>query len=476
MNHGKMIAKLLSCTSFSLLAGLAAGQEANVYHGFTLLDPARAAVTENAFVVVEGSRITQVGSGRPPRRDGWALVDMFGRYALPGLFDTHAHVTMGPIKVEIQNGAPTLRFEVIDDLTRYHALIALAFGVTTIRNPAGNAEANAHYEAMIASGAWLGPEALQAGDLFEPSFGNHPKTDIEWDREITRQKELGMGYVKLYVGLTEPELERGIERAHAHGMKTIGHLDAVSWTRAIELGIDELTHALPTSADLLVEPARSEYLASRRSPDAKYMYRWFELVDYDSEPFQAMLRTLVEKKTHVDLTLVVNEIVYFYDAIDELKYHPLRYMHPDSAFRENWQQTMSASHIGWTEDDYRRAHAALPKVLELAKRLYDAGVRLSIGTDGTGGGTNLVRELELHVQSGIPAWEVLRLATSGAAERLGIEERTGSLAAGFEADIVFLNADPLQNIENVGVVDTVLSDGRAHRTQELIEMAAALAR
>jgi imidazolonepropionase-like amidohydrolase len=284
-----------------------------------------------------------------------------------------------------------------------------------------------------------------------------------------------MQYVKLYAGLTDAELARGIERAHAHGMKAIGHLDAVSWTRALELGIDELTHALPTSADLLVEPARSEYLASRKSPDAKYMYRWFELVDYDSEHFQAMLRMLVEKKTHVDLTLLVNELVYFYDDLDALKYHPLRYMHPDAAFRQNWQQTMSASHFGWTEDDYRRAHAVTPKVLELAKRFHDAGVRLSIGTDGTGGGTNLVRELELHVQAGIPAWEVLRLATAGAAERLGVHERTGAIAAGYEADLVFLKADPLQNIENVGNVEMVVSDGRAHRSAELLDMAAALA-
>jgi hypothetical protein len=238
----------------------------------------------------------------------------------------------------------------------------------------------------------------------------------------------------------------------------------------MELGIDELTHALPTSADLLVEPNRSEYIASRAAPDAKFMYRWFELVDYDSAPFQNMLRMLVEKKIHVDLTLVTSEIVYFYDRIDEFEHHPLEHAYPDPAFLENWEQSMSASHFGWSEDDYRRAHAAMPKVLELAKRFHAAGVRLSIGTDGTGGGPNFVRELALHVQAGIPAWEVLRLATSGAAERLRLADRTGTLARGLEADIVFLNGDPLQNIENVGDVDTVVQNGRAYRAAELIEM------
>lgn len=472
MSHRNRIATpLTSVLGCVLLAASAWSQEATVYHGFTRLDPVTATVTENAFIVVEGDRIARVGSGGPPRNDGWSYVDMSGRYALPGLFDTHAHVTIGPIKVEIKDGAPAFRFEVIDAIHRHSALIALAYGVTTIRNPAGDAEANAHYDAMIASGEWLGPEAVHAGDLLNPGFPHYPRDDAAWEREMTRQRELGMTYAKLYSGLTEQQLKRGIELAHARGMKTIAHLDGVSWARAMELGIDELTHALPTSADLLVEPNRTTYLESRKAPDAKYMYRWFELVDYDSEPFQRMQRMLVEKKIHVDLTLIANEIVYFYDQIDKELTYPLELAYPDPAFQGNWRQGMTASHFGWTEDDYRRAHAVMPKVLELAKRFHAAGVRLSIGTDGTGGGPSFVRELALHVQAGIPPWEVLRLATSGAAERLGMAESRGSIAPGREADIVFLNANPLANIENVRDVDTVVQNGRAYRAQALIEMA-----
>jgi len=466
--HATRLGALLALT----LAANAWSQEATVYHGFARLEPTTATVTENSFVVIEGDRIATVGSGPPPRNDSWSYVDMSGRYALPGFFDTHAHVTIGPLKVEMKDGAPSFRFEVIDDIHRHNALIALAFGVTTIRNPAGNAEANAHYDAMIERGAWLGPQAVHAGDLMNPGFDHYPRNDAEWQREMARQRELGMTYVKLYSGLTEQELARGIELAHAHGLKTIAHLDGVSWTRAMELGIDELTHALPTSADLLVEPNRAAYLESRKMPDAKYMYRWFELVDYDSAPFQNMLHMLVEKQVHVDLTLIANEIVYFYDEIDALEY-PLELAYPDPAFRDNWRMSMTASHFGWTEEDYRRAHAVMPKVLELAKRFHDAGVRLSIGTDGTGGGPSFVRELALHVRAGIPPWEVLRLATSGAAERLGLAERTGSIAPGLEADIVFLNANPLVNIENVRDVDTVVQNGRAYRARELIEMTGA---
>ena len=472
MNQRRTIAACLTTALALLLADHSYSQDATVYHGFTRLDPANAAATENAFVVVQGDRISRVGSGAPPRDDRWRYIDMSGRFALPGFFDTHAHVTIGPLKVEIREGAPAFRFEVIHDLHRHNALIALAYGVTTIRNPAGDAEANAHYDEMIETGAWLGPQAVHAGDLFTPGFPHYPRDDAEWEREMARQRALGMTYAKLYTGLTELELARGIELAHAHGLKAIAHLDAVSWTRALELGIDELTHALPTSADLLVEPNRTAYLESRKAQDAKFMYRWFELVDYDSEPFQHMLRMLVEKEIHVDLTLVASELVYFYDRIDDPEHDPLEHAYPDPAFLENWRQAMAASHFGWSEDDYRRAHTALPKVLELAKRFYDAGVRLSIGTDGTGGGPNFVRELVLHVRAGIPPWEVLRLATSGAAERLGMADRRGTLAPGFEADIVFLNSNPLENMENAGDVDTVVQNGHAYPAEYLIERAA----
>jgi imidazolonepropionase-like amidohydrolase len=473
MNPHRHVSTPLAATLGLMLAASAASQETTVYHGFTRLDPATATATENAFVVVEGDRIARVGRGRPPRNDDWSYVDMSARYALPGFFDTHAHITIGPLAVEIKDGAPVLRFERIDAIHRHNGLIALAYGVTTIRNPAGDAESNAHYDRMIASGEWLGPEAVHAGDLFNPGFIHYPRTDAEWEAEMTRQRDLGMTYAKLYMNLTEQELARGIELAHARGMKTIAHLDGVSWTRAIELGIDELTHALPTSAELLVEPNRTAYLETRKGPSAKYMYQWFERVDYDSEPFQDMVRELVGKKIHVDLTLVANEIVYTYDRIDnELKY-PLEHIYPDPAFEANWRQAMTASHFDWTADDYRRAHAALPKVLELAKRLHTAGVRLSIGTDGTGGGPSFVREMTLNVEAGIPVWEVLRLATSGAAERLGMAERRGALAAGLEADIVFLNADPVENIANVGEVNTVVQNGRAYRAAELIAMTAA---
>ncbi|HYP08419.1 MAG TPA: amidohydrolase family protein [Bryobacteraceae bacterium] len=460
-----------------LLPALSYAQPATAYHGFTRLDPMTKAVAKNAYVVIKGQHIAQVGHGPVPRRKGWKYVDMSGRFGLPGFFDAHAHLTAGPLTVSIENGAPRLAMTSVDSVTQFQALVALAFGVTTIRNPAGDPDANANYDRKLRTGEWIGPDALHAGFTFDPTaiagLSIYPKDRTHWDREIARQKQLGMRYVKVYTGLSESELALAIEIAHARGLKVIGHLDRISWTRAIELGIDALTHALPTSKHLLKEPSRAEYIASRSNPDSKFMYRWFELADYESPAIQELIRMLAARRIAVDLTLLVNEIIYFFNDVDSV--FPIadrKFNHP--LVMKTLFQNLSASHTGWTEDDYSRARSVMPKVLELARRFHKAGVPLLLGTDAAGGAPFYARELSLHVRAGIPVWEVLQLATTLAAQRLGVANRTGAMEAGKEADIVFLKRNPLDDIANTRDVDTVVSNGRAYRFDELINLAAKL--
>ena len=226
----------------------------DLYFGFTLVDPTEERVRENAYLIVTDGRIAAIGEGEPPNRVFRSRRDFTGRYALPGLVDAHAHITAGPTTVERVNGAPVIRMESVDEITQYHARVALAFGVTTVRNPAGDPAANARYDQRVRMGDWLGPEAVHAGAPVQPPpFGGnafvYPRNEQEWRAEARRQADLGMKYMKLYVSLNDDELATGIRVAHQHGLKAIAHLDAVSWTRALHLGIDGLTHALPTSAD-----------------------------------------------------------------------------------------------------------------------------------------------------------------------------------------------------------------------------------
>jgi imidazolonepropionase-like amidohydrolase len=444
--------------------------DSGLYYGFTLVDPATERVLENAYVVVSDGRLAEIGTGEVPHGQFTSRRDMRGRFGLPGFVDAHAHITAGPHNVDIVDGKPLVTIESQDEITQFNARMALAFGVTTVRNPGGDPVANARYDEHIGTGTWVGPDAVHAGAVVQPPpFGGsafaYPRTDEEWRAEARRQADLGMKYFKLYVSLSEDELATGIRVAHEHGLRAIGHLDRVSWTRAAELGIDALTHALPTSPDLLDADRRQRYL-DQLGADSTFMYRWFELADLDGPLIRELIEVLAEWQTTVDLTLVVNELVYNTDDIDRvLPVADRRYTHP--AVVEAGLQQLKASATGWTAEDYRRARAVMPKVLKFAKRLQEAGVPLLIGTDGSGGTPLYARELALHVAAGMPVREVLRLATSDAARRLGLGERTGRFERGMEADLVFLNANPLDDVRRVRDVDLVVSNGVAHDVAEL---------
>lgn len=443
-----------------------------LYHGFVLLDPVTERVVPDAYVLVDDGKIRAVGTGEWRGAAVRESVNMRGHHALPGFVDGHAHITSGPHSIEVVDGAPLVSIPSVDSITRFHAAMALAFGVTTVRNPGGDPVANARYDEMVRDGIWIGPEAIHAGSVTQPPpFGGnafaYPRTEAEWQAEARRQAGLGMRYFKLYSGLSREELAIGIRVAHEHGLKAIAHLDSISWADAARMGIDGLEHALPTSADLLGPDERAVYLAERGG-DARYLFRWFELVDLDGSLIQDMIAELARRNVTVSTTLFVNQLAYNSDQLDAvLPVEDRAYIHPESL------KAMLAFLPTMSEEDHRRARAVMPKVLEFVRRLHEAGVPILVGTDGNGGGPAFATELELHTRAGLSVWEVLRLATSGAAAALEIDQRTARLSEGMEADIVFLRSDPLEDVRRVRDVALVLSNGDAHDPGTLVASAKA---
>jgi hypothetical protein len=279
-----------------------------------------------------------------------------------------------------------------------------------------------------------------------------------------------MTYFKLYTDLTEAELREGARAAKAHGLVPIAHLNRVSWTRAVELGVEQLEHALPTSPNLLDPDVRADYASP--DPTGRYMFRWFELADLGGPLVGEMIRTLAERRIPVDLTLMVQDITYHADDLTGIfPASETRYYHTESlaSAMANYEAIAGL----WTEGEFARARAAWPRVLELAGRLHRAGVPLLIGTDGTGGAPVYARELRHHMAAGIPVWEVLRMATAGNAELMGWGDRTGHIAVGMEADLVFLRSDPVEDVRHVREVEMVVTDGQPHRADELLAVARA---
>lgn len=445
--------------------------ERHVYHGVTILDPVRRRAVPDSYILVEGKHIARIGRGRP-RIENAAMHDMHGAFAMPGLIDTHAHLTLGPIALRKTPAPPHLAIGYDQAIIRHNARLLLSYGVTTVRDPGGDPAIARGYGADIAAGAYPGPEALHAGEVITRApaafegLALQLGPDGDMPAIVARQADAGVDYIKLYEGLSEADLKQGIEAAHAHRLRAVAHLGDVSWTRAAEMGVDSLVHMMPISPDLLPRSVRSGYVAHRR-PGAFAFFEWYEAADLDAAEIGLMMKAMARRKVHLDGTLIGFRQMFHGDD-RQLIGQRLDQVHSD--MRANFE--IFRHDAGWTPQDYARARAAWPKVLDLTRRMHAAGVRMTIGTD-LGGmaflvpGFSMSQEMALHRDAGIPAWAVLRMATSDAADALGLGRRTGRIARGLEADILFLNSDPRPDMRDIADVRAVLADGRLFDPAEL---------
>ena len=463
--------RLLAAIAFILTGNAGPAQARDLYYGVTLLDPVAETATSDSYILVEDGRIVAVGRGRPDAQ-GATPQDMTDLYAMPGLIHTHAHLTLGPVQLGPEPAPPRMRIGYDEAITAHAARMFLSYGVTTVRNPGGDPGQARAYEAALAAGTLQGPEMRWAAEVIDrqplPFEGlveritpGTPVAEI-----VRRQAAAGADYVKLYTSLTEADVREGIDAAHALGLEVIAHLDEVSWTRAAELGVDALVHAIPSSPDLLPAERRAAFTAARQ-PGGFTWIQWYEAADLDAPEMSEMMHALAEHRVHFDATLIAFEPAFFGNdparlARDAAHAHPVMV--------ENWR-TLFRFDIGWTPENYRRAQVQWPRLLELTRRMHAAGVPMTIGTDfgnpWVAPGLSVSQEMALHQQSGIPAWAVLRMATSDAARVLGLGKRTGMLRPGLEADILFIGTDPRPDLNRVADVRAVVNNGALLRPERL---------
>jgi imidazolonepropionase-like amidohydrolase len=390
-----------------------------ILEGASLIDGTGSPPRNDSVVVLKDERIltvTDKGSYTTYPKDS-EIVNLTGRFLIPGLFDMHAHV------------AGVLDSSYNQTISENTLKALLDNGITTIRNPGGPTKESVALRDAVAAGQIKGPQIFTAGRLinglpfptrFVETIAN---TEAEVREEVKRQADAGVDYVKLYVGLYPNLVKTAIDEAHNQGIKVIGHLYLTSWTDAANLGIDALTHGVPVSPFLLSEDKREIFIENGRGPFDHFL--WLNLVDLNSTKINEMINALVKNKIPVDPTLSIYEAML--------------------------------------KDDPQNQHL-WSKVLQLTKILYDHGVTIMSGTDipnfGLIPGISLHHELELLVKAGINPLNVIKIATSNGADALGILDDVGTIEAGKQADMIILNANPIINIRNIGAIEGVIEDGQ----------------
>lgn len=438
-----------------------------VLRGVTVITGTDAAPIPDAAVVLRNGWIEQVGPrARVTVPAGARVVDLPGRFILPGFVDMHAHIAIGAWVQDTANGRPTLRYDYDEAATRELTTMQLAFGITTIRNPAGPTDKAVAIRTRVRLGLQEGPRIITAGaplDLMGQSNAQAGTATVEAvEAEVARQAAAGVDIIKLYAGLSAPLVRAGVLAAHKYGLQAMAHCWLTSWTDAALAGVDGITHIAPGNAALLPEAKRADFTRSIRG--AQFMFDWFRFVDFDSAEIREMLGAMSAARLNLDPTLVAFEMMAQADRPAFYPESSLRYVPATLASRPGGEKILTT---GWTSADFDSARAVWPRILELTRRLHDAGVLLTVGTDGANPWL-FHRELELLVSSGIPPAEVLRMATRNAAMALRRIGEFGTVEAGKRAELVVLSADPIADIRNSRRIEAVVQDGKLRKPAEFL--------
>lgn len=399
------------------------------------------AVVLQQTVIVDGGEIRVIGDvDATPIPDGAAVVDGTDRYLMPGLAEMHAHV-------------PEAESPSID---RYFNLY-IANGVTTIRGMLGH-PSHLGLRADLASGAVFGPRLVTSG----PSLNGRSVSGAAQARQyVEEQHAAGYDFAKIHPGLTAEEFDALAGAANEIGFPFAGHVTvAAGLQRILEQGQATIDHLDGYFVALL--PPNSPGLGGYGG-----FFDVFLADEIDAGRISEVARATARARVWNVPTEVLVEQLVDDTPISELRSRPeMHYMPRDTV--DEWARAKEAQ---LADRNYDAAVAALAVDLRrrLILELHRAGAGLLLGSDSPQifnvPGFSLHRELDVLVAAGLTPYEALSTGTVAVAEFLG--SNGGVVAAGRDADLVLLDANPLDDIRNSRRIHGVVLRGTWYGASEL---------
>jgi imidazolonepropionase-like amidohydrolase len=403
--------------------------------GGTLIDGNGGGPVPNATVVIEKGRITAAGPRSQVKvPSGATEIDARGKTILPGLWDMHAHfeqVEWGPVY--------------------------LAAGATTVRDVGNEFEFITAVRDAIAGGRGLGPRLLLAGvvDGSGPLQLGVERVDTPEQARmwVHRYHDSGFQQMKIYSSVKLEELRAVAAEAHRLGMSVTGHVpEGIDMYQAIEAGQDQINHLQYIAAMMRDPLPKNASRADRLKASAD--------VDLGSERAKRAIRFLVEHHTVVDPTLAIYEFFSASTARPPASFEPgVNKVAPELAAQ--------LTDVGPPSPDAPVQERMFAKNLEIAGALHKAGVPIVAGTDQTVPGHSLHREIELYVKAGFTPMEAIQAATIVPARVMHVDKEVGTIEVGKRADVILLDANPLESIHNIRSVKYVITDGVMYDCAEL---------
>jgi imidazolonepropionase-like amidohydrolase len=414
-----------------------------VIRNVTVFDSKSGNLLTNQRTTVRGERIVGLepdqGQPIPPTSQ---LIDGRGKMLLPGLWDMHAHL----------GGA--------------NAFLDIASGVTTVRDLGNPIEELTKLRQQIDAGTRIGPRVIAAGFIDGPGPYEGPIKVLAATPEEARQRvdhyaDLGYVQIKIYSSVKPELVPVIIDEAHKRGLRVSGHVPAnMTAEQFVRDGVDEIQHMNFIFLNFMPD------VKETRTP-ARFIEPGKRGADLDlrSQQVNDFIALLKQHHTVVDPTMGVWESTYESRPGEVPKLDAPIFDRLPVQVQRSIKSGGNALPVSDQQTDklYRASYANMVRMLKL---LYESGVQIVAGTDA-GSGYAFHRELEIYNESGIPASEVLRIATIEAATIMHKDQDFGSISPGKYADMILINGDPTKRISDIRRIDLVIKNGEIYTPTEM---------
>ena len=427
-----------------------------------IVDVDRGRTTAGQTVLLSGNRITAVGpAGSTTVPAGTRTIDGRGKYLIPGLWDMHVH-------------AATPWFG------EFFMPLLVARGVTGVRDMFTTAEYVAEWRRRVRTGEWAGPRVGAFGQLVDGDPPIWPgsvvaKTAADGRRIVDSMKAAGADFVKVYSRLLPETFFAIAARAKEVGIPFAGHVPSLvkaadaakagAGMRTIE-HLQQSFQGCSSREDVLIAQYTAAAESAKRWDSAGVISRGQVrpiLESFDPARCGRLAETFVASGTWMVPTLTVLRSVANLD--DSTLAADPRLVAIPQFLKGGWNPKADFRFKMLTAADWALRKQVYARQLEIARLFHRKGVKFLAGTDLANPyifpGSSLHDELGLLVSVGFTPAEALQAATTEPARFLGADS-LGVVAVGKVADLVLLDANPLNEIGNVRLVSMVIADGRVY--------------
>ena len=444
----------------------------------TVIDATGSPPKPDMTVVISDGRIGAIeSSAKLPIPAGARVIDAKGKFLIPGLWDMHIHLDETELWRE-----PITR----EDKEAIFPIL-IANGITGVRDMGGSLEQLQQWKLKITLEQMTGPRIVMAGPFVDgnyPDFGwlgsFHVTTEANGRAAVRSLSRRGVDFIKVYDTVPRAAYFGIADEARKLGVVFAGHIpDRVSAAEASNAGQKSIEHmkGILLSCSTNEEAFRKEIDETYDDPNAPLtpLDRGDPavLASFGREKCDALFKLFAKNGTWQCPTLHNNwRHAHSYDS--ELVNDPRVRFYP-GVYQEHWRRSSLKDQK--RPEREARLKAYYERLRPMLGEMHKAGVSLLAGSDSGGNefsipGFSLHDELVEFVGAGLTPMEALQTATLNAAKYLGMTDAFGTVETGKMADLVLLEANPLDDIRNTRKIAAVVLNGKLFTKLELQKMLA----